>query len=138
MSRYDYLKVTPYSRISTWWMNEVVKALNELYDLFITIDAVKYISEKANFTLDPQSESTIYSALGKGLANIEFKGDGDGIFTLRIYVDDSLDEEIQTNIQKIGCYSFKNKIEIRIYNPTASSETASSATFKFCGLIIKL
>jgi hypothetical protein len=138
MSKYDYLKVTPHVRISTWWMNEVVKALNELYGYYTAIDSLTYPHSKTNFTLDAQTETSIYSVTAKGLVNIEFKGDGDGVFTIRVYVDDTLDEEIPTNTAKIGCYSFKGKLEVKIYNPTTLQQTASSTTFKLCGLIIKL
>jgi hypothetical protein len=138
MSKYDYLKVTPHVRISTWWMNEVVNALNELYGYYTAIDSLRYPHSKSNFTLDGQTETSIYSVTAKGLVNIEFKGDGDGVFTIRVYVDDTLDEEIPTNTAKIGCYSFKSKLEVKIYNPTTLQQTASSTTFKLCGLIIKL
>jgi len=63
-----------------------------------------------------------------------FDGDGDGVFRMRVYVDDMLDDDFPTDEARIGHYAFSLSLEIRIYNPTLSSSTHSSSGYTLRGL----
>jgi hypothetical protein len=138
MSKYDYLKVAPHSKISTWWMNEVVKGLNELYGYLLAIEPSTWKHTKTTYSLNPTTETILYTVTGKGIATLISDGDGDGKYTIRVYIDESLNDEFSTNSPKNVAYSFTSKIELRLYNPAPHSETASSATLKLVSLAIKL
>jgi hypothetical protein len=114
--------------------NAVVDALNDLKSWLDSIKSARFDHPKQAFTLDPAAEQTLYSVSGAGLVVVELMGDGDGSFTVRVYVDGSVEDEHPTNVAITRAYSFDTSFELRLYNPATVSVTASSETIRLRGL----
>jgi len=107
-----------------------------LRDLASGITATHSIT---SYTLDPGAELSLISFSGfNGSVSMLFRGDGDGIFEIRIFLDATLEESFPTNERRIGIYSFTNSIDIRLRNPTATIATQTSQSFDLRGVSRKL
>jgi len=134
MGKYDHLYPTP-GRIRMEWGIGVVNALNELAARIDNIRSARFDHTKQLYTLDANYEQTLFSARGAGIVVVELAGDGDGVFTLRIYIDGSVEDAFPTNRVITRAYSFDSGFEIRLYNPAGTLQTASSETIRLRGLV---
>jgi len=134
VGKYDALYPAPGRLLRTWGIG-VVDALNELASQLDNIKSAKFDHVKQLFTLGAVAEQSLFSVKGIGLVVVELAGDGDGVFTLRIYVDGSVEDALPTNRSITRAYSFDNGFELRLYNPSGTSQTASSETIRLRGLV---
>jgi len=134
MGRYDDLYPAP-GRIHREWGIRVVDALNELATSIDNIRSARFDHSKQLYTLSANYEQTLFSAKGAGLVVVELAGDGDGVFTLRVYVDGNVEDAFPTNRVITRAYSFDSGFEIRLYNPAGTLQTASSETIRLRGLV---
>jgi len=89
----------------------------------------------ASYTLAAGEEVSLIGPIsGNGSAVILFSGDGDGTFNMRVYIDGAMEEEFPTNEPRIGIYSFTTSIEVKLYNPTGASATATSSSCNLRGV----
>ena len=84
----------------------------------------------APYTLGAGAETEITSLTGNGLANIAFDGDGDGIFNMRIYADEILEDEFPTNWGGMAIYASATSLSVRLHNPMTATATQTSTSFK--------
>lgn len=134
MGKYDNLYPAP-GRILRTWGVAVVDALNELAAQIDNIKSAKFDHSKQLFTLDAIAEQTLFSAKGAGLVVVELAGDGDGVFRIRIYTDGNIGDEFPTNKAITRAYAFDSSFELRLFNPSNTSQTASSETIRLRGLV---
>jgi len=87
------------------------------------------------YTLDPKVETSIVRVEALGFVVIIWSGDGDGVFLMRVYVDDNLEEEFPTDESSVGTHSFEKSFEIRLYNPLNVKATHTSMSHEIRGLI---
>jgi hypothetical protein len=134
MGKYDHLYPAP-GRIRREWGIGVVDALNELATNMENIKSARFDHAKQLFTLDAIAEQSLFSVKGAGLTVIEFAGDGDGVFTIRVYVDGGIEDAFPTNKAITRAYAFDSSFDIRLFNPLDTSQTASSETIRLRGLV---
>jgi hypothetical protein len=84
-------KGTEVLRSSEW--NAVIDALNDLKTWIDNIKSARFDHVKQLFTLDAIAEQSLFSVNGAGLTVIEFAGDGDGVFRVRIYTDGNIEDK---------------------------------------------
>jgi hypothetical protein len=113
--------------------NAVLDALNDLKSFIDNIRSVRLDHAKQSFTLDANAEQTLLSVRGAGLVVVKLVGDGDGRFTVRIYVDEGVEGEFATNAQVTEAYAFDSSFELRLFNPASVSKSASSGTIRLRG-----
>jgi hypothetical protein len=87
------------------------------------------------FSLGAGEELTLFSARGLGSSTIIFRGDGDGVFEVRVFVDGALEDSFPTNEARVGSYTWTNSLDVRLRNPTTSVLTQSSSGFNVRGLM---
>jgi len=133
VGKYDSLYPAP-GRILRNWGVGVVDALNELATSIDNIKSARFNHAKQLFTLNAIAEQSLFSVKGAGLVVVELSGDGDGVFTLRIYVDGSIENEFPTNKSVTESYAFDSSFELRLFNPASTSQSASSETIRLRGL----
>ena len=134
MGRYDHLYPAR-GRILRVWGIGVVDALNELATGMENIKSAKFDHSKQLFTLDAVAEQSLFSVKGAGLVVVELAGDGDGVFTVRIYTDGSIENEFPTNKAITRAYAFDTSFDLRLFNPASTSQSASSETIRLRGFV---
>ena len=134
MGRYDHLYPAR-GRIRRVWGIGVVDALNELATGMENIKSAKFDHSKQLFTLDAVAEKSLFSVKGAGLVVVELAGDGDGVFTARIYTDGSIENEFPTNKAITRAYAFDTSFDLRLFNPASTSQSASSETIRLRGFV---
>jgi len=87
-----------------------------------------YDVPSSSYTVGAGAETTLLSESGEGYVTVLYQGDGSADLRIRVYVDGSLDDEFPCNETRVGAYSFASSIEIRLYNPSASSVTGNCPT----------
>jgi hypothetical protein len=87
--------------------------------------------------LNAGAEQEITSLSGHGAVSVLFKGDGDGAFKVRVYVDGATtaEDEFSTNEVRVGVYAFSTSLSIKLYNPSTSSVTGTSTSFGLRGVM---
>jgi hypothetical protein len=126
-------KGTEVLRSSEW--NAVIDALNDLKMWIDNIKSVKFDHAKQLFTLDAVAEQLLFSVKGAGIVVVELAGDGDGVFTIRIYTDGSIEDAFQTNKDITKTYAFNTSFDLRLFNPSNTSQSASSETIRLRGFV---
>jgi len=134
MGKYDNLYPAPGRILRTWGVG-VVDALNELATQIDNIKSAKFDHSKQLFTLDAVAEQSLFSVNGAGLVIIELAGDGDGTFTIRIYTDGNIEDEFPTNKAITRAYAFDTNFDLRLFNPSNTSKSASSETIRLRGFV---
>jgi hypothetical protein len=126
-------KGTEVLRSSEW--NAVIDALNDLKTWIDNIKSARFDHTKQLFTLDAIAEQSLFSVKGAGLVVIEFAGDGDGVFRVRIYTDGNIEDEFPTNKAITRAYAFDTSFDLRLFNPSNTSQSASSETIRLRGFV---
>jgi len=99
------------------------------------MESYSYNHTARDYTLNPKAEASIVTIRALGHVDIIWKGDGDGIFMMRIYVDGVKEEEFPTNETRIGTYAFKKSFEVKVYNPLDVIKTQTSMSHSIRGVI---
>jgi hypothetical protein len=134
MGKYDNLYPAP-GRIQRTWGISVVDALNELASSIDNIKSARFDHAKQLFTLGAVAEQSLFSVKGAGIVVVELAGDGDGVFMVRVYVDGGIEDAFPTNRAITRAYSFDSSFELRLFNPSNTSQTASSETIRLRGFV---
>jgi len=101
----------------------------------VVIEPYSFDHVITDYTLNPKAEASIVSVKRLSYVTILWEGDGDGVFWIRVYVDNILEEEFPTDESYVGTHSFRKSLEVRIYNPLNIRATHTSTTHSIRGVV---
>jgi hypothetical protein len=98
------------------------------------IETITHDHVSAPHELEPLVELELFAVTGSGHVTVVFNGDGDGVFIIRVYVDNVLECEFYTNEFRIAHYVFNSNLRIVLHNPLTSRASHSSTSFSVRGV----
>lgn len=100
---------------------------------YFTVKSISIASDRV--LLAPNSEASILSLTGEGYFSALFYGDGNDNLRLRVYLDSMLHDDFKCSEARIGIYCFKNRMDLKVFNPNNTNVLGYYPRIELAGVI---